>query len=66
MRKILHFLVGVVVMCAALSYVAQSDMEDAKQEQKLYCSNVYDHTWPDFDGTYAELCDKDDIKKDSK
>ena len=40
-----------------LGVVGSMDYEDAKAEEALYCSNVKNGVWPDYDGTYAKVCE---------
>ena len=41
----------------ALGVVGSMDYEDAKAEEALYCSNVKSGIWPDYNGTYADVCE---------
>lgn len=41
----------------ALGVVGSTDYEDAKAEEALYCSNVKSGIWPDYNGTYADVCE---------
>lgn len=49
----------VVLVVALFGIVGHFDYEDAKQQEALYCSNVKNSVWPDYDGTYDEVCAKD-------
>ena len=40
-----------------LGVVGSMDYEDAKAEEALYCSNVKNGVWPDYEGTYAKVCE---------
>lgn len=40
-----------------LGVVGSMDYEDAKAEEALYCSNVKNGVWPDYDGIYADVCE---------
>lgn len=40
-----------------LGVVGSMDYEDAKGEEALYCDNVKNGVWPDYDGTYADVCE---------
>lgn len=40
-----------------LGVVSSMDYEDAKAEEALYCDNVKNGVWPDYDGTYADVCE---------
>lgn len=41
----------------ALAIAGSMDYEDAKDEEALYCSNVKNGVWPDYDGIYADVCE---------
>lgn len=49
-RYLLIILLGFVLLSMFF------DSKDLEDEQALYCSNVEQGVWPDFDGTYRELC----------
>lgn len=66
MRKVLRFMLALVVVCSALSFCAQMDMDDAEQTNAVYCANVYDNTWPDYEGRYLTDCENGAPKKVSK
>ncbi len=40
-----------------LGVVGSMDYEDAKAEEALYCDNVKNGVWPDYEGTYAKVCE---------
>lgn len=40
-----------------LGVVGSMDYEDAKAEEALYCSNVKNGVWPDYEGIYAKVCE---------
>ena len=40
-----------------LGVVGSMDYEDAKAEEALYCSNVKNGTWPDYEGIYKKVCE---------
>ena len=46
-----------IVIGLALGVVGSMDYEDAKAEEALYCSNVKSGIWPDYNGTYADVCE---------
>lgn len=56
MLKLARFLFVLVLVCVALSFTAQMDMEDEAQEHAVYCANVHDGVWPDFDARYSTDC----------
>lgn len=33
------------------------DYEDAKLQEQVYCENVHDGLWPDYQHMYSEVCD---------
>jgi hypothetical protein len=41
-------------------FVGRMDYEDAKAEEALYCSNVKNGVWPDYEGTYKNFCEIDE------
>ena len=47
----------VAAVVALFGIVGHFDYEDAKAEEALYCSNVKNGVWPDYDGTYAKVCE---------
>ena len=54
-------LIGIIVGLA-LAIVGSMDYEDAKAEEALYCSNVKSGVWPDYNGTYADVCEAEYAK----
>lgn len=40
-----------------LGVAGSMDYEDAKAEEALYCSNVKNGVWPNYEGTYAKVCE---------
>lgn len=51
-------LFAVLAVVAALGVVGSFDYEDAQNQEMLYCDNVKAGTWPDYEGTYDEVCAK--------
>lgn len=49
--------IAVVAFGLLYGFVGRMDYEDAKAEEALYCSNVKNGVWPDYDGTYADVCE---------
>ena len=47
----------VAAVVALFGIVGHFDYEDAKAEEALYCSNVKNGVWPDYDGIYADVCE---------
>ena len=66
MSKVIRFLLALVFVCVALSLTAQMDMEDQAQTHAVYCDNVYNNVWPDFDSRYSTDCEAGLPKKVSK
>lgn len=56
-RAFLYMAIGLVVSLC-VGKVGQMDYQDAQQKEKRYCEMVEDKTWPDYDGTYEEMCRK--------
>lgn len=50
----------VVVFVLLFGVVGRMDYEDAVAEEALYCSNVKNGTWPDYEGIYADVCEIDE------
>lgn len=50
-------IVAVFVFALLFGVVGRLDYEDAVAEENLYCSNVKDGIWPDYDGIYADVCE---------
>ena len=46
-----------VAVVALFGIVGHFDYEDAKAEEALYCDNVKNCVWPDYEGTYAKVCE---------
>ena len=46
-----------VAVVALFGVVGHFDYEDAKQEEISYCENVKSGQWPDYEGTYAKVCE---------
>lgn len=46
----------VAALCAVIVFVGNSDMQDAQNEQAVYCSMVKEGSWPDYKGIYGEVC----------
>lgn len=49
----------IVLLVVAFGFVGHFDYEDAKEQEALYCSNVKNGVWPDYEGTYDEACAKE-------
>lgn len=47
----------VAAVVALFGIVGHFDYEDAKQEEISYCENVKAGLWPDYEGTYAKVCE---------
>ena len=47
----------VAAVVALFGIVGYFDYEDAKQEEISYCENVKAGLWPDYEGTYAKVCE---------
>lgn len=43
---------------SALLVVGQMDYEDAVAQERLYCKNVREGVWPDYDSIYEKVCKK--------
>ncbi len=56
MLKLARFLFALVVVCVTLGLTSQMDMEDEVQQHAVYCANVFDNTWPDYEGRYLKDC----------
>jgi hypothetical protein len=52
-----HFLALIAVIIASMFLVGTSEYEDALADQEVYCKNVSDGVWPDYKGSYAEVCE---------
>ena len=50
-------ILAVVVFWLLFGVVGRLDYEDAVAEEALYCSNVKNGIWPDYDGIYADVCE---------
>jgi len=50
----------VAAVVALFGIVGHFDYEDAKAEEALYCSNVKNGVWPDYEGTYKNFCEIDE------
>ena len=50
-------ILAVVVFGLLVGVVGRFDYEDAVAEEALYCSNVKNGLWPDYDGIYADVCE---------
>lgn len=48
---------GVIAIIILFGFVGAMDYEDAKQEEISYCENVKSGVWPDYEGTYAKVCE---------
>ena len=46
-----------VAVVALFGIVGHFDYEDAKREEISYCENVKSGQWPDYEGTYAKVCE---------
>ena len=57
MNRKLIVIAGIVAFVALLGMAGQMDFEDAKAEEALYCDNVKNGVWPDYDGIYADVCE---------
>ena len=47
----------VVIFGMLVGFAGRMDCEDAVAEEALYCSNVKNGIWPDYDGIYADVCE---------
>ena len=47
----------VAAVVALFGIVGHFDYEDAVAEEALYCSNVKNGTWPDYEGIYKKVCE---------
>ena len=50
-------ILAVAVFGLLFGVVGRLDYEDAVAEEALYCSNVKNGTWPDYNGIYADVCE---------
>lgn len=50
-------ILAIVAFGLLFGVVGRLDYEDAKAEEALYCSNVKNGVWPDYDGIYADVCE---------
>ncbi len=58
-RKRFAVLAIMTLAAIALLGVAGSfDNENEKIELEIYCANVRDHTWPDYEGKFKSDCKK--------
>ena len=48
-----------VVFLLALLFVSYSDTQALDEDADIYCANVHDKTWPDFEGSYKKICTPD-------
>ncbi len=63
MIKATRFLFALCVVCIVLSLSAQMDIEDAQQTTVVYCDNVHNNVWPDYEGRYKTDCENGEPKK---
>ena len=54
-RKLLA-IAGIVAFVALLGMVGQMDFEDEARAHLLYCDNVANGVWPDYDKIYDSEC----------
>lgn len=47
---------AILVILAAFFYAGTNDHADAILEQRVYCDNVRDGVWPDYNGNAADIC----------
>lgn len=57
MNRVQFLVIFIAALVLAFGLVGRMDYEDAKADEALYCSNVKDGVWPDYDGTYADVCE---------
>ena len=57
MKRNITPIVAVLAIVAALGLVGAMDAEDAEAQAALYCDNVKSGLWPDYEGTYAKVCE---------
>lgn len=55
-RKLAKNLGITALFVVLVGIVGTMDYEDAIAEADLYCQNVHDGVWPDYEGTYAKEC----------
>ena len=63
MKKNLFALLWLVVGLSALVIVGSMDYTDAVREQVLYCDNVANKVWPDYEGSYSTECTAEKLKE---
>jgi hypothetical protein len=51
-----NWLIAIAVFLA-VGLVGRMDFEDEVREQIAYCENVKAGLWPDYEGTYAKVCE---------
>lgn len=50
-------ILSVVIFGLLVGFVGRMSYEDEVAEEALYCSNVKNGIWPDYDGIYADVCE---------
>ncbi len=54
-----HFKLFLILLAvASICVVGQMDYEDAVSQEQLYCKNVREGVWPDYDSIYEKVCKK--------
>lgn len=48
--------IGLLALVLLMGVVGRMDYEDAQLEEALYCDNVRNGVWPDYEGTYKNIC----------
>jgi len=56
MKHKLTAIAAVLAIVAAFGIVGGMDYEDAEAQQALYCDNVANGVWPDYDKIYDSEC----------
>lgn len=62
MLKFIRFLVAFVAVICALSFAAQSDIEESDRAEVEYCYNVAKQIWPDYQNSYKTQCEGTEVK----
>ena len=47
---------SVVALLLLIGIVGNMDYQDEVAEENIYCRNVAEGVWPDYEGTYDEWC----------
>lgn len=58
--NIWNLLFCALLVAGILFTIGHAGMEAALEEQRTYCAMVKEGTWPDYKGTYAEVCNGQD------